>query len=120
MKASKMTNEMLADNLYETMPLLMKGARLFKDADEIMCEAAERLRLKQQSDNYAAALCRKESEYKSEIYDLRRRLKVAEDALEKITTGSFSHKDGDKPIVQVIIDIASNALFAIREEGEAK
>lgn len=52
-----------------------------------------------------------------EVADLRRRLKVAEDALEKITTGSLSHKDGDKPIVQVIIDIASNALFAIREEG---
>ena len=51
---------------------------------------------------------------------LRAKLKVAEDALEKITTGSFGHKDGDKPIVQVIIDIASNALAAIREEGGAK
>lgn len=55
-----------------------------------------------------------------ELVVLRSKLKVAEDALEKITTGCFSHKDGDKPIVQVIIDIASNALFAIREEGGAK
>ena len=55
-----------------------------------------------------------------ELVVLRSKLKVAEDALEKITTGSFGHKDGDKPIVQVIIDIASNALFAIREEGGAK
>ena len=45
---------------------------------------------------------------------------IDEDALEKITTGDFSHKDGDKPIVQVIIDIARNALFAIREEGGAE
>ena len=52
--------------------------------------------------------------------ELLRRLKVAEDALEKITTGSFNHKNGDKPIVQVIIDIASNALFDIREEGGAE
>ena len=46
-----------------------------------------------------------------------RKLKIAEDALEEITTGSFAHKDGDKPIVQVIIDIASKALFEIREKG---
>lgn len=55
-----------------------------------------------------------------EIAKLRSNMNVAEDALEKITTGDFSHKDGDKPIVQVIIDIASNALFAIHEEGGAK
>ena len=55
-----------------------------------------------------------------ELVVLRSKLKVAEDELEKITTGCFSHKDGDKPIVQVIIDIASNALFKIREEGGAK
>ena len=46
-----------------------------------------------------------------------RKLKIAEDALEEITTGSFANKDGDKPIVQVIIDIASKALFEIREKG---
>ena len=55
-----------------------------------------------------------------ELVVLRSKLKVADDSLEKITTGCFSHKDGDKPIVQVIIDIASNALFAIREEGDRK
>lgn len=120
MKASKMTNEMLADNLYATMPLLMKGARLFKDADEIMCEAAERLRLKQQSDNYAAALCRKESEYKSEIYDLRRRLKVAEDALrnlqERLVAGVY---DGTIDPHEAL-KIAEDAIAAIREEGATK
>lgn len=106
MKESEMTNEMLADELEK--PLVR---------NRIVIEAAARLRLKQQSDNYATAMCRQEAECKREICDLRRRLKVAEDSLEKITTGCFSHKDGDKPIVQVIIDIASNALFTIRDEG---
>ena len=112
MKISDMTNEELADYIVNVI-----GGGIFK---EYYAEAAARLRLKQQSDNYAAALCQQEAEYKREICDLRQRLKIAEDSLEKITTGSFNHKDGDKPIVQVIIDIASNALFAIREEECAK
>ena len=111
MKISEMTNEELADYIVNVI-----GGGIFK---EYYAEAAARLRkfditivaqkAKAAAEGYAHGC--------EEVADLRRRLKVAEDALEKITTGSFSHKDGDKPIVQVIIDIASNALFAIREEG---
>ena len=113
MKISEMTNDELADYIVNVI-----GGGIFK---EYYAEAAERLRnqciiipaqrAKGAVEGYAHGC--------EEVADLRRRLKVAEDALEKITTGSFSHKDGDKPIVQVIIDIASNALFAIREEGFA-
>ena len=44
MKASEMTNEMLAHNLCATIPFLTKEARHVTDADEIMREAAARLR----------------------------------------------------------------------------
>ena len=111
MKISEMTNDELADYIVNVI-----GGGIFK---EYYAEAAARLRkfditivaqkAKAAAEGYAHGC--------EEVADLRRRLKVAEDALEKITTGSLSHKDGDKPIVQVIIDIASNALFAIREEG---
>ena len=110
MKISEMTNDELADYIVNVI-----GGGIFK---EYYAEAAARLRkfditliaqkAKSAAEGYAHG--------REEVANLRR-LKVAEDALEKITTGSFSHKDGDKPIVQVIIDIASNALFAIREEG---
>ena len=114
MKVSEMTNEELADYIVNVI-----GGGIFK---EYYAEAAARLRkfditivaqkAKAAAEGYAHGC--------EEVADLRRRLKVVEDALEKITTGSFNHKNGDKPIVQVIIDIASNALFAIREEGGAK
>lgn len=44
MKAGKMMNEELAHNLYATIPFLTKEARHVTDADEIMREAATRLR----------------------------------------------------------------------------
>lgn len=73
MKASEMTDEELAKQLMSRVP------RDSGRHDDLR-EAAARLRLKQQSDGYAAALCRQEAEYKREICDLRRRLQVAEDA----------------------------------------
>lgn len=69
MKLSEMTNDKLAD-------LITKGCGSSLMGRAIR-EAAERLRLKQRSDDYAAALCRKESEYKCEICDLRAKLKIA-------------------------------------------
>lgn len=74
MKASEMTNEQLCSEIEDGACNL---ARPYRD---ILREAAARLRLKQQSDNYAVALGRQESKYKREICDLRQRLKVAEDA----------------------------------------
>lgn len=102
MKISEMTNDELADYIVNVI-----GGGIFK---EYYAEAAARLR----NQGKIIKMAHVETRIAA---GLRRRLKVAEDALEKITTGSFNHKDGDKPIVQVIIDIASNALFAIREEG---
>ena len=77
MKVSDMTNEELTKALMRRVPLDSNNY------DDIR-EAAARLRLKQQSDNYAAAMCRQEAEYKREICDLCQRLKIAEVALEKI------------------------------------
>ena len=109
MKASEMTNEELAAQIED-----------YNTIDGCSCSKCEYMR-------EAAARLRKQGEIIKMAHvetrianNLLRRLKVAEDALEKITTGDFSHKDGDKPIVQVIIDIASNALFAIHEEGGTK
>ena len=78
MKASEMTNEQLCSEIEDGACNL---ARPYRD---ILREAAARLHLKQQSDNYAAALGRQESKYKREICDLRQRLKVAEDAGEEV------------------------------------
>ena len=60
MKASEMTNEELAKALMSRVPL-------DSDRHDDLREAAARLRLKQQSDNYAAALCRQEVEYKRDM-----------------------------------------------------
>lgn len=124
MKASEMENEELAAWVERIASACNVG--LLDGYRDYLREAAARLR-KTDADIAFANACADETSddcnaalvaSKGDVDDLRRRLRVAEDALEKITTGSFVHKDGDKPIVQVIIDIASNALSAIREEGD--
>lgn len=114
MKASKMTNEMLAKNLEATIPFLMEEARHLTDADEIMTEAAARLRKSTLIEaalninvgmNNAAAMI---------TADLRAKLKVAEDALEKLQTIC---RQTEYVYGRVICD---DALAAIREEGCAK
>lgn len=112
MKISEMTNEELADYIVNVI-----GGGIFK---EYYAEAAARLRLKQQSNNYAAALCRKESEYKSEIYDLRRRLKVAEDALRKLQERLVASVHDGTIDTHEALKIAEDAISAIREEGATK
>lgn len=114
MKASKMTNEELASFFDELASFNREDDKFRETAERLrnQCITIPAQRAKGAGEGYAHGC--------EEVADLRRRLKAAEDSLEKITTGCFSHKDGDKPIVQVIIDIASNALFAIREEGGAE
>lgn len=107
MKASEMTDEELANECESVAASMEKYGG--KGCGTKLREAAARLLNQGKIIKMAHVQTRIAAK-------LHRRLKVAEDALEKITTGCFSHKDGDKPIVQVIIDIASNALFAIREE----
>ena len=114
MKASKMTNERIAEELIATISHLSDAAMACTDADDILREAAARLRTFTLLSKAHQRLANDSVDYES---NLLKKLKVAEVALEEITTGSFAHKDGDKPIVQVIIDIASKALFEIREKG---
>lgn len=97
-------------NENETVADIVKRVRRDCNSYPLRTATAEMLKLVRDMD----------AAHQRAVAELKRRLKVAEDALEKITTGCFSHKDGDKPIVQVIIDIASKALFAIREEGGVK
>ena len=113
MNVKEMTNEELAVYFFNAAE---GGTTLFM---RCLRDAATRLRdLKPCNKNFKCdSLEELLTAEKRKTADLRRRMKVAEDALEKITTGSFSHKAGDKPIVQVIIDIARDAFFEVREEG---
>ena len=113
MKASEMTNEELAKALMSRVPL-------DSDRHDDLREAAARLRLKQQSDNYAAALCRQEVEYKREICDFRSRLKVAEDALRKLQERLVASVYNGTIDPHEALKIAEDAIAAIREEGGEK
>lgn len=78
MKASEMTNEELAKALMSRIPL-------DSDRHDDLREAAARLRLKQQSDNYAAELCRQGVEYKREICDrMNREVEISTAQMERI------------------------------------
>lgn len=107
MQPSEMTNEELSKALMSRVPLDSNNH------DDIR-EASARLRTFTLLSKAHQRLANDSVDYES---NLLKKFKIAEDALEEITTGSFAHKDGDKPIVQVIIDIASKALFEIREKG---
>lgn len=110
MKASEMTNEMLADELEK--PLV--GSR-------IVIEAAARLRKfditivaqkeKAAAEGYAHGC--------EEVADLRRRLKVAADALESawMYASKLPHQ---WPLPERVSAKMKNALASIREEGGAK
>ena len=112
MKASEMTNEMLlADELEK--PLV--GSR-------IVIEAAARLRkfditivaqkAKAAAEGYAHGC--------EEVADLRRRLKVAADALEKLQDRLVSSVHDGTIDPHEALKIAEDAIAAIREEGGAK
>lgn len=110
MKASEMTNEMLADELEK--PLV--GSR-------IVIEAAARLRkfditivaqkAKAAAEGYAHGC--------EEVADLRR-LKVAADALEKLQDRLVSSVHDGTIDPHEALKIAEDAIAAIREEGGAK
>lgn len=111
MKASEMTNEMLADELEK--PLV--GSR-------IVIEAAARLRkfditivaqkAKAAAEGYAHGC--------EDVADLRRRLKVAADALEKLQDRLVSSVHDGTIDPHEALKIAEDAIAAIREEGGAK
>lgn len=103
MKTSEMTNEELANWL-----AIISGSadfRLPARYRDYLREAAARLRkVTVRTDNSAV------------IAKLQRRLKVAEDALEKIRANADQHElDADD--TGTVFETADNALAAIRKEG---
>lgn len=132
MNPSEMTNERIAEELIATIPHLSDEAWSCTDADEILREAAARLRksditivaqkAKAAAEGYAYGL--------EEVADLRRRLKVAEDALEKIDNmcdgdmckffDNTHHCSACRYLDECQTGVAHAALHEIRKEGGAK
>lgn len=114
MKASEMTNEELADYIVNVI-----GGGIFK---EYYAEAAARLRkfditlvaqkAKGAAEGYAHGC--------EEVADLRRHLKVAEDALRKLQERLVASVHDGTIDPHEAMEIAENALASIREEGDAK
>ena len=132
-KLSEMTNDELARQLDAIPPFLMKEARHLTDSEDCLREAAARLRridertsltcyLKMKSGVCSCYSCKRDGdcdncEYgdirewaandANTIAGLRRRLKIAEDALEKISKDDLcGHREQ-----------AARALSDIRAEG---
>lgn len=107
MKASEMTNCELAKELMSRVPL-------DSNRHDDIREAAARLRKRIEfTPEMATEMCRRES-------DLRRRLKVAEDALAKLQDRFVSSVHDGTIDPYEALKIAETALAAIREEGGAK
>ena len=106
-KPSKMTNEELARQLEAIPPFLMKEARHLTDAEDCLEEAAERLRksaLVETALNINVGMNNAAAKITA---DLRRRLRVAEETLEKISKDDLcGHREQ-----------AARALSDIRAEG---
>ena len=122
MKPSEMTNERIAEELIETIPHLSDEALSCTDADDILREAASRLRkiditivaqkAKAAAEGYA---------YGCEgVAGLRRRLKVAEDALQNLQERLVSSVYDGTIDPHEALKIAEDAIAAISEEGGAK
>ena len=109
--ASEMTDEMLAKQLDGVV-----ASGLFRSTNDLFKEAAARLRnVTVRSDNSAV------------IVELERRLKVAEDALEKCKTAMCNYCRSTPEAKGLpclngceTLAIAKNALSEMREEGGVK
>ena len=110
MKPSEMTNERIAEELIATIPHLSDEAWSCTDADDILREAAARLRKIDITIGYADG--------REEVVDLRRRLKIAEDALDKVYKCIDNHYGVDASLLAK--NIIADALAAIRKEGGVK
>ena len=118
MKPSEMTNERIAEELIATIPNLNDEAWSCTDADDILREAAARLRkiditivaqkAKAAAEGYADG--------REEVADLRRRLKVANEALYDFVNYAENHA----PLEAGLNPIIDKARAAIREEGDMK
>lgn len=112
MKPSEMTNERIAEELIATIPHLSDEAWSCTDADDILREAAARLR-KTCAKNYKFdSLEELLSVERRNNTDLRRRLKVAEDALDKVYKCIDNRYGVDASLLAK--KIIADALAAIR------
>ena len=112
MKASEMTNERIAEELIETIPHLSDEAWSCTDADDILREAAARLRKSVEfTPEMATEMCNRESA-------LIAKLKIAEGALDKVYKCIDNRYGVDASLLSK--KIIADALAAIREEGGAK
>ena len=84
MKPSEMTNERIAEELIATIPHLSDEAWSCTDADDVLREAADRLRKFDIAivAQKARAAAEGYADGREEVADLRRRLKVAEEICE--------------------------------------
>lgn len=110
MNASEMTNERISEELIATIPHLSDEAWSCTDADDILREAAARLRKIDITIGYAHGC--------EEFAELRRRLKVAEDALDKVYKCIDNRYGVDESLLAK--NIIADALAAIRKEGDTK
>ena len=115
MKPSEMTNERIAEELIATIPHLSDEAWSCTDADDILREAAARLRKSEERVSKQKSI---NKELVDEVADLRCRLKVAEDALDKIYKCIDNRYGVDASLLAK--KITADALAAIRIEAAAK
>ena len=115
MKPSEMTNERIAEELIATIPHLSDEAWSCTDADDILREAAARLRKSEERVSKQKSI---NKELVDENEALRRRLKVAEDALDKVYKCIDNRYGVDASLLAK--KIIADALAAIREEGGMK
>ena len=115
MKPSEMTNERIAEELIATIPHLSDEAWSCTDDDDILREAAARLRKSEERVS-------KQKSINKELVDdnaaLIAKLKIAEDALDKVYKCIDNRYGVDASLLAK--KIIADALAAIREEGGMK
>ena len=112
MKPGEMTNERIAEELIATIPNLSDEAWSCTDADDILREAAARLRKRVEfTPEMATEMCKRESA-------LIAKLKIAEDALDKVYKCIDNRYGVDASLLAK--KIIADALAAIRKEGGVK
>ena len=115
MKPSEMTNERIAEELIATIPHLSDEAWSCTDADDILREAAARLRKSEERVS-------KQKSINKELVDdnaaLRRLLEVVEDALDKVYKCIDNRYGVDASLLAK--NIIAETLDAIRKEGGAE
>ena len=110
-----MTNERIAEELIETIPHLSDEAWSCTDADDILREAADRLRKSEERVSKQKSI---NKELVDENAALCAKLKVSEDALDKVYRCIDNRYGVDASLLAK--NIIADALDAIRNGGGVK